>query len=432
MLLALEPKLITNYVPKNAKEQRAAFLAGEIRNPHHEYNKLEDIDFDERVVEITRVGDSILTSSDLNPKFKGAYEQFIEGYKGRTRLMELAAEYNAATDESEKERIGSEYMRLNIELYGAPDETTYRSLLQEKLAAIGQKNLTGEAAALRDELFALTGFTENSGVPDRFRPSEETIEWMHEVAEGLYGGMLSHIPEDKADFSVQEIQAIFQTIITDEFGDAAADWTVDVEPAKSINVKSTEKRIVIPEDRGDISRDQLRGLVVHEIGIHMLRAVMGDETDLEPLANGLSDYYDAEEGLGVVMEQALRGEFREAGIDHYITAGLAYHDGKDFRDTYEIKWRLAALSGLKNDENLTDVACEKAQNGAYGGTMRIFRGTDALPWFKDLAYYNGAVNIWRHLEEIRGDDLRFTFVLLGKNDPSSKEHERIVYETSSK
>jgi len=430
-LLELEPKLITNFVPQDAKEQKTAFLAGEVRNPDHTYDKLDAIDFDERIAQISAVGHDILASSELNPKFAGAYEQFIDGYEARTRLMQLAWEYNAATDEADKDRLRTEYMRLNIEMYGMPDETTYRSLLQEKLAAISQKNLTGEAATLRDELFALTGFSEGGELPERFRPSQETIEWVQGIVEGLYGGMLAHVPEGKETFSVIETQAIFQEIIRDEFGEAAEDWKVDVESAKSINVKSTEKRIVIPDDRGELSYAQLRGLVVHELGVHMLRAVMGEETDLEPLANGLSDYYDAEEGLGVVMEQALKGKFSEAGIDHYITAGLAYHDNKDFRDTFEIKWRLAALGSLKDDD-LTDAACDKAQSSAYGGTMRMFRGTDELPWFKDLAYYNGAVNTWHYLEEIRGDDLRFTFVLLGKNDPSSKAHERIVYETSSK
>ena len=120
------------------------------------------------------------------------------------------------------------------------------------------------------------------------------------------------------------------------------------------------------------------------------------------------------------MEQARKGVFREAGVDHYITAGLAYFGQKDFRDTYEVKWRLGLLEKLSDNQEVTEADRSKAQNTAYGGTMRMFRGTDELPWFKDLAYYNGAVMTWRHLEE------------LGKNDPSSKAHERIVYETSSK
>jgi hypothetical protein len=276
----------------------------------------------------------------------------------------------------------------------------------------------------------MAGYDESIEKLERFQPSDDTVEWMHEVTQTLYGGMLAHVP-DKETFSPADVQAVFKSIIDEEFGEAAADWTVDVEPAKSINVKSTEKRIVIPEDRGELSVQQVRQLVVHEMGVHMLRAVTGSETDLEPLANGLADYYDAEEGLGMVMEQALNGKYKEAGVDHYITAGLAYHDNKDFRDIFEVKWRLSALSALKDGADITDAAIKKAKSTAYGGTMRVMRGTDELPWFKDLSYYNGSVDMWRHLESIKGDDTKFMFVLMGKANPANIAHERILYETAT-
>ena len=79
------------------------------------------------------------------------------------------------------------------------------------------------------------------------------------------------------------------------------------------------------------SRKKVENLAVHEIGVHMLRSIAVGETDMLPLISGLSDYYDTEEGLGVVMEQALSGKFAERGVDHYITAGLAHYDEKDFR-----------------------------------------------------------------------------------------------------
>lgn len=429
-LLALEPKLITNYVPANKTEEKEAFLEGKIRNPDHHYPRLDDIDFDAQLETIAQTGAQIVSNPTLNPKHEASYKEFIDGYTNKTRLMRLACDYKAAQDSVEKERIGREYEALNIELYGKPDEMTYRSLLQEKLNLIAHKNLTGHAEKLRNELFTMAGFNESQEIPERFKPSSETVEWMHEVVTTLYDGMLSHVPE-QVEFSEHEAKNVFEEIIREEFGEAAEGWTVDVEEAKSINVKSAEKRIIIPDDRGSITRNTLRKLIVHEIGVHMLRSVTGGETDLEPLRNGLSDYYDSEEGLGVVMEQALTGKFVEAGIDHYITAGAAYYDRKDFRDIFELKWRLGALSSLKDDGELTEEAIKKAKQGAYGGTMRILRGTDELPWFKDLAYYNGSVNMWRHLEEIKGDDVKFMFVLMGKANPASSAHERILYETAT-
>ena len=425
-LLESEPKLVTNFVPMDAAAQKRAFLSDEIRNPDHTYAKLDAIDFTERSQSIAQAGEEILADSALNPKHVAAYEQFVTGYLDKNRLMELAHAFKHETDPAEKERIRGEYMSLNIELYGEPDKATYRSLLREKVDAIRQKNLTGKAAKLRDELFELIETDNTDEKIKRFRPADETVEWMHDTVETLYSGMLSHVPE-KDTFTEQEVQEIFQAIIHEEFGEAAEGWKVDVEPAKSINVKSTERRIVIPDDRGEISRETLRRLIVHEIGVHMLRSVMGGETDLEPLRNGLGDYYDSEEGLGTVMEQALEGEFVEAGVNYYITAGLSYYDGKDFRDVFEAKWRLSALL----DDDITDESIAKAKTSAYSGTMRILRGTDELPWFKDLAYYNGSVDTWRYLESIRGDDTKFIFVLMGKANPANIAHERILYETST-
>ena len=431
-LLESEPKPVASYVPEkqNAIDQKSDFLSGHIRTPNHSYDKLNAIKFDDARAKIEIVGQTILDYEDLNPKHKPSYEDFVEGYKNKTRLMELAQAFKQSSDEVAKAQLKQEYMQLNIELYGEPSEETYRSLMQEKLNRIDQKNLTGPTLQLRNELFEMTGYVPSNEKYERFSPSDDTVEWMQGVVESLYGSMLSHVPK-RDTFSPEEVRTVFTEIIEQEFSESAEGWKVDIEPAKSINVKSTEKRIVIPEDRGDISYAVLRGLIVHEIGVHMLRAVTGAETDLLPLQNGLNDYYDAEEGLGVVMQQALKGKFTESGIEPYITAGLAYHDSKDFRDTFEVKWRLSALEAVGDSGEITDASITKARNTAYGSVMRSMRGTDELPWFKDLAYYNGSIDVWRHLESIKGDDLKFMFVLLGKANPANRAHEQILLETKS-
>lgn len=430
-LLDSQPKLVTDYVPEKQSgiEQKASFLAGDVRNPHHVYDRLER-DYDKKAEDITVKGQKILGRSDLDPKHTVVYEEFIKRYQKQNELMRLARDFSHATDESERAQLKADYMLLNIELYGAPVESIYRSIMQEKLSRIDQKQLTGNALQVRNELFEMVGYRAGGESVERFSPSEETVEWMHGVAESLYGRMLARIPYLNI-FSVEDVQSIFSEIITQEFGDAAADWTVDVEAAKTINVKSTEKRIVIPEDRAKVSYQELRGLVVHEIGVHMMRAVTGSETDLYPLQNGLNEYYDAEEGLGVVMEQALKGRFSESGTEPYVTAGLAYHDNMDFRGAFEVKWRLAALASTTKTGEITDESITKAKDKAYSSVMRSMRGTDELPWFKDLAYYNGSIDVWRHLENIKGDDLKFMFMLLGKTNPANAAHERILLETKS-
>jgi hypothetical protein len=423
-----EPKPISEYVPANAKEQQEAFMKGEIRNPDHEYARLNAIDFASRYAAIDTIGNQIINSPDLDTKYVPVYDEFIKGYAKKTRLMELAHDYKHTDNPEERAIIKGEYMQLNIELYGEPDETTYRSLLHEKLTKIAKKDLHGSAVKLRDELFAMVNFDEGAEYPARFRPSPDTVTWMKDVAETLYENMLAHIP-DQEKFNPTEVKAVFDAILQQEFDGAADEWSVDIEAAESINVKSAEKRVVIPVDKGEISYKEMREKVVHEIGVHAFRAITGAQSDLDPLKNGLNDYYDSEEGLGKVREHAINGKFGEAGIEPYITAGAAYFDGMDFRDVVEMKWRLSVLASAGADVEIPADKIESAKKVAYKSAMRSMRGTDELPWFKDLAYYNGSADMWRHLETIRGDDLKFMFVLMGKANPANALHERILLET---
>lgn len=436
-LTDLSPKIVTMFNPSNRKEEEEGFLSGKVRNPQFVYDKLNSADFDKAIEKIRELGDKILNHPSLPPSHRGIYEEFIADYSKKTTLLNYAQQYNNAKSEEEKKAAAEKYRHLDIESYGEPDEDTYRSLLGGKLNAIHSKKLTGKADELRKELFDMVDFDPDVDISERFRPSDETVEWMHSVAESLYGGMLSHIPNEQEEFDPYELQKIFTNIIEEEFNNdskgyagAAEGWTVSVEKATSVNVKSSEKRIVIPDNGMMRSRKKVENLVVHEIGIHMLRSITGGETDMLPLRSGLSDYYDAEEGLGVVMEQALSGKFAERGVDHYITAGLAYYDEKDFRGAFEVKWRLSLLDSVRDGGEINDEQIEKAKKTAFTQTLRSFRGTNDMPLFKDLSYYNGSVEVWRYLESIKGDDFLLSLLLAGKVNTSA-DNRRVILESKS-
>ena len=426
-IIAAEPKPVDSFVPADASIQKELFLKGEIRNPDHTYIQLAEIDFEQNIEKIVTATDHILVDDHLNKKFEGVYEEFRDDYVNKTRFMQLAKAFKSEQNPDKKAQIKAEYMALNVEIYGEPDEETYRSLLGEKIQHINEKDLVGNAAAIRSELQEMVG--DYSGEShERFIPSQETVDWMQGITESLYGGMLSHVPEQES-FEHHEIAAVLREILEEEFGEAARGWTVVIEKAQSIKVQPGDKKIIVPEGK-TLDRQTLCSRIVHEIGVHFLRSVMGAQTDLPPFSLGLSKYFDSEEALGAIMEQALASKYKEAGVDHYIAAGLGYFDNKDFRETFEIKWRLSALSGLKSGEVLTPEAIEKAKELAYNGTMRSRRGTDELPWFKDLSYYN-AVDTWKYIEENRGDDLMFMFLLLGKGDAGNAAHRSVMLETAT-
>lgn len=429
VLMGYEPKPIPLFVPDNGPEQKKLFLSGQIENPQHSYGALDVVDFDQMLQGLLSESEVIKNSSAISPKYKDTYDAVIDDYEKKTAFLRAAHDYKHATTTVDREKARKRYMELNAELYGVPDEVIYHSLLADKMVAISAKSLTGKAATLRDELLEMLPDGQLAQeVSPRFVPSEETVAWIHDVAESLYGNLLQHVPEQET-FTAQDICDLFNDIITQEFGDAADGWKAVVQTAKSLNVRAPEKQIIIPTDYADHSYSSVRKLVVHEIGVHMLRAVTGESTDADPLRYGLRGSYDTEEGLGVVMEQALEGKYVSSrGVPSYINAGAAYFRNMDFRQLFEFQWRLSALEGLAT-KDITDEQIEKKRSFAYNLTFRTLRGTDELPWFKDLAYFNGANDTWKHLESICGDDTEFMFVLAsGKINPVDKEHRRLARE----
>lgn len=423
-IVQLEPKPVAAFVPRDATEQKALFLSGQTQNPAHAYDKLMNLTPAEDRQKIKELSSSL---EDLLPKDSTeylAYSQYAERYMNLQEMLEMAQ--NVHLDDIElSDEARERFMELNERLYGAPEEDTYRSLLYESI----KTDVPSDVQHIKDDLIArLPDVGEKD---ERFIPSEQTISNMHEIAEYMYGGMLSHIPEDKDSFIPDEVAEIFRNIITDEFGGAAADWRVEVADAASINVIASDKLIKIPKNRKHMNTETLRGLIAHELGVHMLRSIAGGDTDLPVLKTGLNDYYDSEEGLGKVMEQAVNGKFVESGVPYYLIAGLMYFDKKDFRDTYEIMWRIKYLEAVGKGDVADESTETAAKDGAYKSVFRITRGTDSLPWFKDLAYYNGTSKMWRYLENTRGDYEEFMLIFLGKADPARYEHRRILLETSS-
>lgn len=423
-IAALEPKPVANFVPDNAVEARRQFFAGEVRNPKHTYSKLEALTPAEDGEKIDGYALELSDSLDENSTEFLAYSQYAYRYSATQEMIKTAQDIHS-DDKVVAEQAKARFAELNEQLYGAPDELTYRSLLYD----VANIPVTEETAHIKEELMAL--LPESSFAGERFKPSAETIENMKEIAEYLYGGMLEHIPEDQKTFTAEEVATIFREIIADEFGEAAEEWTVQVTKATSINVVASEKTIKIPENRKDISNKALRGLVAHEIGVHMLRSVAGSETDLPILTTGLSDYYDSEEGYGKVMEQAIDGKYVESGVPYYLVAGLMHFDNKDFRGAYDIIYRMKYLESVNAGKPADEKTLEGAQDAAYKAVFRLTRGTDELPWFKDLAYYNGTAKMWKQCEDSAGDYELFMLNFLGKGDPTIDDHRRILLETKS-
>lgn len=425
---SMEPKPVAAFVPKDGDEQKKLFLNGKIRNPSHEYNRLEKLNPEIESSRIRELASHLPEIVDENSIDFIAYSEYANRYVKIHELLQASRDIHSA-DEVISSSAKKRFMELNVELYGEPDETIYRSLIHEAIRKIDDKNLSVGMLDIKSELTEL--LPSGQAESNRFVPSRETILNMQNVAEYLYGGMFEHIPQDQESFNPQDIADVFTDIIEAEFGESAEGWKVIVTKAASINVVAGDKVIKIPENRKAISQLELRGLVAHEIGVHMLRSVTGGETNLPILKTGLSEYYDSEEGLGKVMEQAVTGKYAESGAPYYMVAGLIYFDEKDFRETYEIMWRINYLESCTEGEEVTEEEISATREATYKSILRITRGTDKCPWFKDLAYYNGTSKMWQYCEQASQDPEKFMLLLMGKSDITNDTHRRIMLETKS-
>ena len=481
-LVERSPKVIESLVPDQESKEVAidSLIIGSTTSFQQKYPVIEKYS-DEDYTTMQDTAETLISMAEsMSEPERTVYLQAIEARKQEANLIVAMRDYKAATDPIAREVAAQRFMEINITLYGEPDKTTYESLLGEKIANIFHKKRSQSAEIIFQELRNLLpeNVLDGTRVQDRFRPSTETMRWMNGVVHGLYDNMLRHVDSyveaHKSEFQTEShdetvikiqpthLQDIFRNILTEEFlasskeveegrqtGDIQGaqavtdwdntetrsaekdtDWKVEVTEAKSINVDPDTRHIRIPQDREAMSVNEVKRLVVHEIGVHVLTRMTGGSTNLEPLAQGLAGFNDTQEGIGKAMEHALKGEYQEAGIDHYITAGLAYFDNKDFKGAYDVKWRLKLLESLKPDQTPTQAQIDKAKQWAANTTMRIYRGTDDLPLFKDLCYYNGSKEVWEYLEKICGDDLQLSLLLAGKIN-TSKKHQRVILESHS-
>lgn len=424
------PRLVGPLTPTDATFTKIVFLNGTDSRPFNRYDQLLDTDFDGMRQSQLEAREEIRLREDMPYVYRDAYEKAINENVAKVRLLELANEYNQSETQEQRAALREEYSDTNVELYGEPDKEALGSIVHDILARCNEKQGEPDSkiSAIARELSDLLPHP-SAERGESYTPNPETVKWANRAVESLFGGLLSHVDESKESYTASELRDLFEQIIRDEFGEVADNWKVELSAdAKSIEVKRLDEVIVIPAGRADAKIDTVKGLVVHEIGIHMLRTVSGAETDLVLMKTGYANYADTEEGMGVVAEQALRGGYKESGVNLFLAASLAHYHQKNFREVHEILWRKNIIESLADP---TDEQINDAKSKAYGVAQRIFRGTDELPWLKDTTYLMGARKIWQHLDRIQGDDFALSLMFMGKVDPANKEHQRVLLETRS-
>ena len=413
---------LTVYERLNASNDKVAkeeFLANpSLVHPNNEYGYLDPVEVAKNLATLDEI-DKQITQSSFSEQQRRLLATLSDDCRRKNDFLAANIEYNAATTPEKKAEAAAHHHNANEALYGKPDEATFYSLLKEKLTQVDVGSLSPEDQAKYEGLLGKIGPLKDIKA-ERFRPKPETVSHFAELVKEFFGGFLKHLPEDQKEFTGEDMAKITNEILSEEFSDVPSAETSSyhavVSPDTSNASANHEKRQIIFSDSKTYSKSQAAGILVHELGTHVMRAIPYIEQDITAFSTGFPDNETFDEGVAKCVEQAIQGKYVDSGVDHYINIGLATFMHKNFREVYEAQSTLNDLLGKSNKTLLN-------------GVQRCFRGTGELPNNKDLAYYNGANQVWKYIEEHIDDPELFDHLfLVGKLDITNPEQEHLSYE----
>lgn len=179
-------------------------------------------------------------------------------------------------------------------------------------------------------------------------------------------------------------------------------WTIfeadDDLRARTIHRK---KQIAIGKYYDHRKSDSIDRVVVHEVYGHALR---GQRTSVEE-----------SEGFALLLEQLTQDNYFILRSYRYLAACLGWGVlGKrmNFREVYEIIWRLMSLTGLYGEDD--------AKKFAFNECARVFRGgRNDLPgavFLKDAIYLKANVAIWEKLANNLMEYNEFVDIIEGRRE----------------
>lgn len=251
----------------------------------------------------------------------------------------------------------------------------------------------------------------------------------------MYNGI--YVPNDYEIDSAEKIHRMFSDYLVEK---NINNWVVKIDypgARTSFGVNQTTKVISIPHDsdlslrKKVLTKVSLQGLLMHEIGVHVVRRENGDASPLALLGIGLDNYLRAEEGIATLAEQLIAGTERYSGEVGYFSIGAAMGVvGKplSFAELYDVLNAYYILSiadrqleteGYYEPEELRMMATDNAWNR----TLRVYRGTTGQTagavYTRDIIYLEGNRSIWKLLDTEATINPDW---LVGKYDPSNPSH----------
>ena len=362
-----------------------------------------------------------LEESSVTEQYKGLYGMLFQESIKKNRFIYANWQINDAPENAADNINAMQFhQETNHDLYGVPNNSIFWGIIREKLRKIEYKHLSLDKKKEYEELLSLLGPI-GDGTYKEYQINQEVFLQYEAIVKNKYRNILERFQDPRKMYSVDDVCSAANDLLStiqDKEGNA---WRAMVEPGRSTAaVREEEKKVLFPGNRskGDYSSAEAKAILVHEIGVHVLRGLPFSNHKISAFYKGFPHYEESEEGIAKATEQATTGIYRPTGLLHYVSIGLADILKKSFRESFEIQVRLEHLTG-----GVSASQC-------FDSIQRAYRGTGLLANNKDLVYYNGTNKIWDFITE-HIDDPSFIverFFFTGKTDVTDDIQQKLVIE----
>jgi len=187
----------------------------------------------------------------------------------------------------------------------------------------------------------------------------------------------------KARYSAEDAKAYFETVSQRYNFDLNIKFSTNISAAAM--VQNSSKTLILKKNYS-FSKNQLKVLANHEIGVHLVTTFNGFDQPLKIFSNGLPNNVETQEGLAVFSEYMSNcltlSRLKELAYRTIAVDSLT--KGYNFLDTFDLLYNQYKLDKEK----------------AFSITLRVHRGGG---FTKDYLYLSGLRNIYQYTKT--GNDL---------------------------
>jgi hypothetical protein len=374
-----------------------------------------------------------------------------------SNAKQLASEYFLKTAEKvvnshdgNRDLWADRFTQASTELYGEPENAEAKRLINDEYKFLSQlkdkDNISQKHLNLLLSSYKPMLYDNSEYIADEYeiKKEKEAIREYGKVILSKYEPLFALIDNsEKSEFSPKDLHNLFNSALEwlkDNDDKDWGEWTAIDTDGTSLSVNASERQIKIATRRECATKQEARGLIAHELLVHALRGKNGYKTGNRKLATGLAGYLDAEEGLGILVEEAVNGELPEKAYDRYLDIALALGsvDGvqRTRRQVFEISFaRHLIREQLKGTLEEADVP--SLERKVWGHIDRIYRGgrgdsrgNRQAIFTKDIAYYVGykhmAKYITKKINEGKSAVDIFEYLSQAKFDPINPKHIEVL------